>query len=246
MVYVVPYKYIRDESFDPMYQTHTSHALIRAWAVPFCLIFLGLAVFVSQVILPFVFIKMNRTGETAVKESVLGLATGFSDFDFSELSKFGPVKDLPVNVSDTQNIPRYFYLTVPKLGITKALVETNAAHLNPDNALGHYLGSALPGHTGNTFIFGHSVLPVFYSPKNYKAIFSILDRLEAGDEILVDYNNNLYRYLVEGHRIQKPVEVDPLAEVKPRYLNESTITLMSCYPAGSKVARLLVWGVLVN
>lgn len=186
----------------------------------------------------------------AVKGSVLGVATGFSDFNFDELQGYGPAKDtVPTDQQEKNrdaNIPQYFYLTVKKLGIDKALVETNAYHLNPDEALGHYPNSALPGQTGNTFIFGHSVLPMFYNPKNYKAIFSTIDRLEVGDEFMVEYNNLKFKYLVESRQIKKPIDVDPLAGFKPQYLNESTITLMTCYPAGSRVMRLLVQGVLIN
>jgi LPXTG-site transpeptidase (sortase) family protein len=209
---------------------------------------MGLGLFVWQVVLPFVYIKTNNVDTKAVKGSVLGAATGFGDFTFDELQGFGPAKDtvsVDRKVPDQNaNIPEYFYLSIKKLGIEKALVETNANHLNPDDALGHYPNSALPGQTGNAFVFGHSVLPMFYNPRNYKAIFSTIDRLDVGDEIVVEYNNLKYKYLVEGQQIKKPIDVDPLAEFKPRYLNESTITLMTCYPAGSKVMRLLVQGVL--
>lgn len=247
MVYQVPYKYIKDESFDPIYKTYNRRFAFGTWALPSLLIFVGLGLFVSQVVLPFVYIRNNKMNSPAVKGSVLGAATGFGDFNFAELGNFGPAKDAPENDSmGTQNVPQFFYLSIKKLGIDNALVETNAQHLNPDNALGHYPRSAVPGETGNTFIFGHSVLPAFYNPSNYKTMFSTIDRLDAGDEILIEYNNNKYRYLVEGSEIRKPMDVDPLADFKPRYLNESTITLMSCYPAGSKVMRILVKGVLVN
>lgn len=250
MVYKVPYKYIKDESYDPLYKTYNRHFMLAPRFLPSMLIFAGLGLFVWQVVLPFVYIKGERVDARAVKGSVLGASTGFGDFNFSELQAFGPAKDTVImdrqDSLQKQNVPQYFYLTVDKLGIKKALVETNAGHLNPEKALGHYPGSALPGEVGNSFIFGHSVLPVFYSPKNYKAIFSIIDRLNAGDEIVVSYNNLEYKYLVESHELAKPSDVNPLEEFKPRYLNESTITLMTCYPAGSKAMRYMVRGILVD
>jgi len=214
------------------------------------LIFAGLGLFMWQVILPFIYIKGDKVDTHAVRGSVLGASTGFGDFSFSELTSFGPAKDVVVQERQDslkrQNVPQYFYLTIDKLGIEKALVETNAKDLNPDDALGHYPGSALPGEVGNSFIFGHSVLPMFYSPKNYKAIFSTIDRLNAGDQILISYNNVDYKFFVEDHQLAKPVDVNPLAEYKPRYLNESTITLMTCYPAGSKAMRYMVRGILAD
>lgn len=250
MVYKVPYKYIKDESYDPLYKTYDRHFVLAPRLLPSMLIFAGLGLFMWQVILPFIYIKGDKVDTRAVRGSVLGASTGFGDFSFSELTAFGPAKDVVVaerqDSLKRQNVPQYFYLTIDKLGIDRALVETNAKDLNPDDALGHYPGSALPGEVGNSFIFGHSVLPMFYSPKNYKAIFSAIDRLNAGDRILISYNNVDYKFLVEDHQLAKPVDVNPLAEYKPRYLNESTITLMTCYPAGSKAMRYMVRGILVD
>ncbi len=248
MVYKVPYKYIKDESYDPLYKTYDRHFVLEPRLLPSMLIFAGLMLFLWQVVLPFVYIKGDKVDTRAVRGSVLGASTGFGDFSFDELTAYGPAKDTVVadrqDSLTRQNVPQYFYLTIKKLGIEKALVETNAKDLDPNDALGHYPNSALPGEVGNAFIFGHSVLPMFYSPKNYKAIFSTIDRLNAGDEILVDYNNVQYKYLVESHQLANPADVNPLAEFKPRYLNESTITLMTCYPAGSKAMRYMVQGIL--
>lgn len=250
MVYRVPYKYIKDESYDPLFKTYDRHFVLAPRLLPSALIFAGLGLFVWQVVLPFVYIKGDNVDTRAVKGSVLGASIGFGDFSFSELQAFGPAKDVVVQdrqvSSQRQNIPQYFYITISKLGIEKALVETNAGDLDPNDALGHYPGSALPGEVGNSFIFGHSVLPMFYSPKNYKAIFSAIDRLNTGDQILISYNNVNYTYLVEDHVLAKPVDVNPLAEYKPRYLNESTVTLMTCYPAGSKAMRYMVRGILAD
>lgn len=250
MVYKVPYKYIKDESYDPLYKTYSRHFMLEPRLMPTALIFVGLGLFIWQVVLPFVYIKSDKVDTLAVKGSVLGASVGFGDFTFSELRAFGPAKDTVIQdrreSPQRQNVPQYFYLTIKKLGIEKALVETNAKDLNPDDALGHYPGSALPGEVGNAFIFGHSVLPIFYSPRNYKAIFSTIDKLNAGDEIVIEYNNVKYKYLVEDYVVAKPADINPLAEHKPRYLNESTITLMTCYPFGSKAMRYMVRGILVN
>ncbi|MBI2414300.1 sortase [candidate division WWE3 bacterium] len=144
------------------------------------------------------------------------------------------------------NAPEFYYLTIPKLGISKARVESKPANLDPDKALGHYVGSAFPGEVGNAFIYGHSVLPAFYNPKNYKSIFSTLSSLDVGDKFTIDYNNKTYTYSVEGKKTLKPEQVDPLATFKPGYLSESTVTLMTCSPAGTKLKRLLVYASLVE
>jgi len=129
--------------------------------------------------------------------------------------------------ADTRPVFPLFYLSIPKLGIERAEVETNSAEARPDERLGHYQGSALPGEPGNTFIYGHSVLPVFFNPKNYKTIFSTLNRLGPGDQILVEYGGKNYIYKAERLQVLKPEEVNPL--FIPRS-GSSYLTLMTCDP----------------
>lgn len=195
---------------------------------------LGFLVLGTQVVMPLVFFKTQDDVAEPMRGSVLGVATGYSDFEYKELSGEKKTQDTQVNV------PKYFYIQIPKLKIDKGIVETNPANLDPDTAIGHYIGSALPGEKGNTFIYGHSVLPFFFNPKNYKTIFSTLGDLDTGDEFYIYYNNNKLTYKVEFKEVVDPVTVDPLAEFKPDYLNESTVTLMTCWPAGTRQKRLLV------
>ena len=242
MDYFSPYKYVKDESFDPIYKTYSKSFVAKSRILPATLISFGIFVFLTQIAIPLINFKFFTKVAKPVESSVLGIASGFRDYEFSELEEvFGTTKKF----EDT-NIPEEFYLTVPKLNIENAVVKTNSADLNPEDFLGHYNGSALPGEVGNAFIYGHSVLPMFYNPKNYKAIFSTLGRLEVGDEFIISYNNREYRYKVEIGMVLPPEEVHPTADVKPKYLNESTVTLMTCVPPGTKAKRLLVTGTLVN
>ncbi|MFZ5424489.1 MAG: sortase [Patescibacteria group bacterium] len=204
----------------------------------------GLFIFVTQIVWPLVAFKTQDEISKPVSSSVLGIASGFSEFSFSELEReYSPVVS---DVAEIANVPEFFYLTVPKLGIKDALVQTNSPDLSPDDWLGHYIGSALPGEVGNTFIYGHSVLPFFYNPRNYKTIFSTLHTLNIGDTFTINYNNKELNYVVEEKKDLLPKDVYPLAEWKPRYLNESTVVLMTCSPPGTKLRRLLVQATLTN
>ena len=171
---------------------------------------------------------------------MLGIASGFGDFSFNEL------EDSSAVLEGNSNVPDTFYLSIPKLKIDRAVVDTNSESLSPDDVVGHYIGSALPDAPGNMFLYGHSVLPVFYNPKNYKTIFSTLNKLGAGDTIIIEYNNKKYTYEVDSIEILKTLEVKPLAQVGPKYLNKSTITIMTCWPPGTKSKRLQVVGTQVN
>src|SRR3990167_8145605 len=68
--------------------------------------------------------------------------------------------------------PTEFLISVPKLDIEKAKVKVDAVKF--DKYLALFPGSAIPGDVGNSFITGHSVLPQFADPTNYKAIFTEL------------------------------------------------------------------------
>jgi LPXTG-site transpeptidase (sortase) family protein len=234
--------YIKDHSFDPIYKTINPYFYFQSKILSGSLMALGFLILGTQVVLPLVFFKTQNTVAKPIRASVLGVATGYNEFEFSEL-KTKDGKTTPVN---GRNVPEYFHITVPKLGIVDAIVETNSENLSPETSLGHYKGSALPGEVGNSFIYGHSVLPWFYNPKNYRTIFSTLDNLQSGDELTINFNNKDLKYKVESKIVLDPEKVNPLADYKPKYLNESTITLMTCYPAGTRAKRLLVNAVLVN
>lgn len=238
-----PKKYVKAEPSDPLGKQLNLKFTVRSRVLPYALPTMAVFLLSTQVVLPLVSFSTQDKISKPASQSALGYATGFQKFDFNELndSVLGTTND-----SVQTTIPEYFYITIPKLRIENALVETNAKTLNPDLALGHYTGSALPGEVGNTFIYGHSVLPFFYNPKNYKTIFSTLHNLEAGDEIIINYNNRTLTYKVEKKQDLKPQDVDPLATIKPAYLNDSTLVLMTCSPAGTKIKRLLVEAILVN
>jgi LPXTG-site transpeptidase (sortase) family protein len=197
-------------------------------------IVLGVAVLGTQVILPIILIETGNTSSKALENSVLGASTGFQEVSFKELENQTTNKEIK------HNVPQFFDLKVEKLKINNAVVETNSFNMNPDKYLGHYAGTALPGEVGNVFIYGHSVLPFFFNPDNYKTIFSNLHQLEDGDAIEVTYNGQVFKYQVFQKEVLDPKDVKPLETVTPAYLNEKTVSLMTCTPPGTSLKRLIV------
>jgi LPXTG-site transpeptidase (sortase) family protein len=193
----------------------------------------------TQVVLPVYFFKSNTQIPVVAEKSVLGYSTGYREFSFNELKTSTNVRS-----DSTEDIPKYFYISIPKLGISSALVETDSTNLSPDNSIGHYKGSSHPGKPGTSYLYGHSVLPVFYNARNYKTIFSTLDDLETGDEIIVNFADKNYLYRVEGFEELKVSEVNPLQNKKPNDPKESTLVLMTCWPAGTKAKRFEVTATL--
>ena len=233
--------YIKDNSRDPIFKEANIRFYFKSKILSGLLMAVGFLILSTQVVLPLVFFKTQDEISTPFRDSVLGVATGFSDFKYNELENKNDATE-----STKEQAPKYFTLSIPRLRVDQAVVETNSTNLNPDSSLGHYNGSALPGNSGNSFIYGHSVLPWFFNPKNYRTVFSTLGDLQTGDEIQINYNGKKLVYKVESKEVVAPNYVNPLGEFKPAYLKESTVTLMTCWPAGTKAKRLMVKAVLVD
>ncbi|MDP3994819.1 MAG: sortase [bacterium] len=120
----------------------------------------------------------------------------------------------------------FYNLSIPKLKIEGAVVAIGGEDLS--KSLIQYPGTAVPGKPGNTVIFGHSILPIFYTPKDYLAIFSTLPTLKEGDEIIVNYDGVTYKYLVEAAFDVYPTDIQILQQDK----SDSFLTLVTCVPPG--------------
>ena len=130
----------------------------------------------------------------------------------------------------------YYTISVPKLKIVDAIVAIGGEDLSQH--IIQYPGTALPGKRGNAVLFGHSILPIFYNPQNYLAIFSLLPNLKSGDEINVSYDGILYVYNVETMFEVLPTDIQVLDQDS----SDSFLTLVTCVPPGhpSTPKRLIV------
>jgi len=135
----------------------------------------------------------------------------------------------------------YFTVTVPKLHIDNASVAIGGDDLSKN--LIQYPGTALPGKTGNAVIFGHSVLPQFFDPKNYMTIFSTLHKLKKDDIVIANYDGVMYQYQVDNVFEVKPTDL----QILEQHQSESYLTLVTCSPPGNpfKPRRLIVRAKLV-
>ncbi|MBQ6505094.1 MAG: class D sortase [Flexilinea sp.] len=87
--------------------------------------------------------------------------------------------------------------------------------------------SGLPGKPGNVILSGHNDI--------YGQVFRELDRLTTGDEILLLTEKNAYTYIVTGTQIVQPSQVEVM-----RQTEDSTLTLISCYPYLVDTQRIVV------
>ncbi|MFH1244134.1 MAG: sortase [bacterium] len=125
-------------------------------------------------------------------------------------------------------------LSIPSLAIDRAVVQSD--HTDLKQSLIHYPGTAMPGDLGNMVIFGHSVLPQFFNPKNYLTIFSTLHTLAIGETIEIASEGASYTYKILEMYETTPNDLSPLAQTYGgRYL-----TLITCTPPGTYLRRLIV------
>lgn len=136
---------------------------------------------------------------------------------------------------NTSNVT-FYTISIPQLGIENATVQIGGDDLSKH--LIQYPGTALPGKVGNAVIFGHSILPRFYDPKNYISIFSTLPVLEKGSEVVVNFDGITYTYRVESKFEVLPTDL----QVLDQNSHDSYLTLVTCVPPGHplKPRRLIV------
>ena len=133
-----------------------------------------------------------------------------------------------------------YTLSIPKLKIKDALVTIAGDDLAV--SLIHYGGTPLPGQYGNAVIFGHSTLPQFFSPTNYKTIFSLLSTMKIGDEITATYDGITYTYVVYDMVVIDPTDLSVLEQ----RFDDSYMTLVTCVPPGTYWKRLNVKAKIVK
>lgn len=156
--------------------------------------------------------------------------------DYTDSNTWFPEAKTTTSVAEEIN----YQLSVPKLGISNATVVTS--HTDLKKSLIQYPGTANPGDLGNTVIFGHSVLPQFFNPKNYLTIFSTLHTLEKGDEIDLTFDNIDYRYNIVDMYEVTPDNLTPLAQS----YDSHRLTLITCTPPGTYLRRLIIKAELIN
>ena len=106
-----PRKYIKDHSNDPIYKTVNYKFYFRSRILSGLLLSLGFLVLGTQVVLPLVFFKTQDEVSKPMRSSILGLATGFDDFEFMELDE----KSTAV-AKESAEVPKFFTISIPKLG----------------------------------------------------------------------------------------------------------------------------------
>ncbi|MFI5762639.1 class E sortase [Streptomyces sp. NPDC051563] len=140
----------------------------------------------------------------------------------------------------------YGILRIPRLGVAVPVAQgVDKRSVLDKGYAGHYTGTAQPGAEGNFALAGHR--------NTHGEPFRYINRLRAGDELIVDVRGKRYVYLV-GQTLAQTTEHDtgviapvPRSTVTPGagYSEPGAyITLTTCTPEYTSKYRLVVWGTL--
>ena len=103
-----------------------------------------------------------------------------------------------------------------------------------------YPGSTKPGKEWNTFIFGHSSNYPWVK-WDYNDVFANLNKLSYWDEVIVYYGQDKYTYKIKEKKVIRPGNT----KVLKRNKGKDELTLMTCWPIGTTLNRLiLVWEIV--
>lgn len=117
---------------------------------------------------------------------------------------------------------------------------TNVLHDALDTGTVHFPQSVLPGQIGQTIILGHSAPPLWPKIK-YDWVFNDLSKLESGDEITIKFNGQQHVYGVTQHFIIGRGEEAPRNDLAD---SRNVLLLISCWPPGKNVKRIVVEAVI--
>lgn len=127
-------------------------------------------------------------------------------------------------------------LVIPSIGVDMPIVEGF-----DDSALEkgawRLPETSIPEQGGNTVIGAHRFKNVPPHPET----FYLLDKVQEGDEILVHWSGEVYRYTVTSSRQISPYDVSVLEPT-----SASQITLFTCAPLFSDAERLVVTAELIE
>lgn len=184
----------------------------------------GLSYETVEVPVPGYAVVGKGTFTSLISQGIAGITTDFNDARnwYPKLSR------------NTESSVQKYSLSIPKLKIKDAEVSTIDYDLSKH--LVQYIGTSIPGENGTSVIFGHSTLPQWFDPKNYKTIFATLHLIKNGDEIQATVNGVLYKYKVYSVTITTPEDTNMFSQS----FDNSYITLVTCTPPGTVWKRLVV------
>ena len=192
---------------------------------------------------------LMRAGVALIAAGLVILALTFGPIIYQEITYNLRQLFFPKTTMETERaikpVDRDFGIIIPKLGANARII----ANVDPYDAqiyqraltrgVAHARGTSVPGAMGNMFLFAHSS-ENFYEAVRYNSVFYLLPKLIPGDEIIMYYKNTQYTYVITDKKFVPAKDVSYLENAG----SAQTLTLMTCWPPGTNIERLLVFATL--
>jgi len=107
-------------------------------------------------------------------------------------------------------------IQIPALDIDAPIVQGDGWE-QLKKGVGQHVGSANPGDKGNVVLSAHNDI--------FGELFRDLDRLKAGDQVILYTNQGAYTYIISDSKVVEPTQVEVMEST-----SLPSVTLISCYP----------------
>jgi len=138
-------------------------------------------------------------------------------------------------------VPTAFSIVIPKISAKSPIIPNvdpadESAYMEAlKTGVAHAAGTKFPGQTGTIYLFAHSTNSTF-NVARYNAVFYLLKELKAGDDIIIFFAGQEYKYQVTDNQITDANDTTWLVDVP----GEERLVLQTCWPPGTTFKRLLI------
>jgi sortase A len=180
---------------------------------------------------------------------LIGLVLAYLVFGapLKEEIRYRLVTSRKTKVQIPKPIDSTYAIVVPRIGANVKVIPNVDPYTESEyqqalaKGVAHARGTVFPGQVGNTFLFAHSSRN-WEVANQYNAVFYLLYKLKKGDDIYVTYNNQTFHYLVDELNYVDASAVEYLSPDS----SKKTLTLMTCWPPGTTLRRLMVTAHIVE
>ena len=205
----------------------------------------GLATFDDQKQPRFLAPLFDPTTNGGVEETVVMAASSETTIPVSTVAPVTTIDPALIEQFDqaaTKN-GAFALLYVPKLrdNAWATPILSGVADEQLNTGIGHFPANAMPGESGNFALAGHRM--------TYGKPFTDVDKLQVGDEVIVETRDKYYVYRLVADEIVNPTDVWVLDDQPFAGVDGTTngiITLITCEPKWSTKQRWVWWGELTS
>jgi LPXTG-site transpeptidase (sortase) family protein len=147
--------------------------------------------------------------------------------------------------AESLGVDPHFSIVVPKIDAKAKIIANVNTHDEEEYSqalklgVAHAQGTYFPGQGKTIFLFSHSTNAAF-NVERYFAIFYLLNKMEAGDKVVIFFADKKYEYTVTERKVVAASDVQWMN----KDFGEEVLILQTCTPPGTSWQRLLVFAKL--